>query len=50
MSGEKLTPSDPLNFIKDCVYKERLFWTYHVNMRIKERSISREIIIDSIEI
>ncbi len=49
MSGEKITPSDPLSFIKDCINKGSVFWTYHVNMRLKKRSISREVILDSIE-
>jgi hypothetical protein len=48
MSGEQFIPSDPLGFIQDCVYRGRVFWTYHVNMRIKERSISRETILGSV--
>lgn len=49
MSGKHFISSDPLDFIKDCVDKGRVFWTYHVNMRIKERSNSREAIIGSVE-
>ncbi len=33
-----------LSFIKDCVENNRIFWTYHVNMRMKSRSISRDLI------
>ena len=37
-----------LDFIKSCVTERKIFWTYHVNMRFKERSISREQIIDAV--
>ena len=37
-------PDDPVTFIKNCILKKQLFWTYHVNMRMKDRFISREMI------
>jgi hypothetical protein len=37
-----------LDFIKSCVTERKIFWTYHVNMRFKERAISREQIIDAV--
>lgn len=37
-----------LDFIKQCITKQRIRWTYHINMRLKERFISREQIINSI--
>ena len=40
---------DPLGFIRRCVHDRRILWTYHVNMRMTGRSISREMIIDGIE-
>ncbi len=49
MSAGQLIPSDPLGFIQDCVSRGNVLWTYHINMRIKERSISREAILDSVD-
>ena len=38
---------DPLEFIRKCVREGKVFWTYHVNMRLKHRFISREAILQS---
>ena len=46
---ERRLPDDPLAFIKRCVGDGRLYWTYHVNMRMRGRSISRAILTDSID-
>lgn len=40
---------DSLEFIKSCILRRRILWTYHVNMRLKERFISRNAILDSSE-
>ena len=40
---------DPLVFIKECVQNRRIFWTYHVNMRLRMRGITRKAIIGSID-
>lgn len=40
---------DELTFIKNCVENNRILWTYHVNMRLRERFISRQSIIHSTE-
>ena len=40
-------PDDPLAFIKACVRKQTIFWTYHVNMRLQHRSIARQAILDA---
>jgi hypothetical protein len=45
---KKELPPDPLGFIKKCVKERRVFWTYHVNMRMKDRSIPRWIILESV--
>ncbi len=37
-----------LRFIQDCVRSRRIYWTYHVNMRLRERSIPRNWILDSV--
>jgi len=49
--SEQSTPYlsfEPLVFIQDCVRARRIIWTYHVNMRLKERFIPREWIIASV--
>ena len=37
-----------LKFIKSCVNNRRIRWTYHVNMRLKDRFIPRETILLSV--
>lgn len=41
--------NDPLRFIQDCVRSKSIYWTYHVNMRLRERSIPRAWILGSVE-
>lgn len=38
-----------LEFIKSCVKRRKIYWTYHVNMRLKERFIPRTDIINSVD-
>lgn len=45
--AEPKLPDDPLSFIRDCIRGGRIFWTYHVNMRLGERFIARERIIQA---
>lgn len=45
MTRERLLPSDPIAFIQDCMRSGRVFWTYHVNMRLAGRFIPRESIL-----
>jgi len=42
-------PNDPLRFIQACVRKRLILWTYHVNIRLRERFIPRQIILDAVE-
>ena len=49
MSEERKVPNDPLEFIKTCLRVRRIYWTYHVNMRIGGRHISRDEIVQSID-
>jgi hypothetical protein len=42
-------PADPLAFIQRCVRERRLLWTYHVNMRLERRHISRTDILSAVE-
>jgi len=38
-----------LEFIKSCIKRRKIYWTYHVNMRLIGRSITREAILDSVD-
>ncbi|MDT8301591.1 MAG: DUF4258 domain-containing protein [Sedimentisphaerales bacterium] len=38
---------DTLDFIKSCIKRRRIRWTYHVNMRLKGRFITRQAILSS---
>lgn len=38
---------DILTFIKSCIKKRKIIWTYHVNMRLEGRHISRESLLFS---
>jgi len=46
---EGLLPGDPLEFIQACVRERRVLWTFHVRMRLRGRSISRETILEAVE-
>ena len=48
MAGQQREPEDPLAFIKRCVSERRIYWTYHVNMRMRGRFIAREQILDAV--
>ena len=42
-------PDDPLGFIQASVRGGRLYWTYHVNMRLQRRYIPRQAVIDAVD-
>ena len=42
-------PADPLSFILRAVRARKILWTYHVNMRMERRFISRADILDAAE-
>jgi len=44
---EYLIPKNPLEFIQRCINEQKIFWTYHVNMRMKGRFIPRQFILES---
>ena len=44
---DRRVPEDPLAFIVRCVRERRVYWTYHVNMRLAGRHISREDICEA---
>ena len=41
--------TDALKFIKSCIRIRRIFWTYHVNIRLKGRFLEREAILNSVD-
>lgn len=47
MTLKHVFPDDPLEFIQRCVAERKILWTYHVNMRLKGRFISRQAIVES---
>lgn len=38
---------NPLYFIQKCIQQRNIKWTYHVNLRLSERVIPRNLILDS---
>ena len=40
---------DILGFIKSCIKRRKIRWTYHVNMRLKGRSIQREAVLSLVD-
>jgi hypothetical protein len=40
-------PDNPLKFIQRCVRERKIFWTYHVNLRLRGRFIPSESILES---
>src|SRR5437899_2916820 len=49
MTAERVLPEDPLAFIQRCVQRRQLSWTYHINMRLQGRFISRQHILDAVD-
>jgi hypothetical protein len=49
MTSEALIVENPLDFIRQCVSRQKIFWTYHVNMRMEGRFIPRKLILDSVQ-
>lgn len=49
MSTNRDVPDDPLAFIQDRVRRGRIFWTYHVNMRLQGRHIARQAVLGAVE-
>lgn len=49
MNHDRKVPNDPLAFIQRCVRERRIFWTYHVNMRLAQRYIARQAILDAVD-
>ena len=43
-------PADMLLFIQSCVRDRRVHWTYHANMRLAHRSVTRHAILDAVDL
>jgi hypothetical protein len=48
MASENIIPEKPLDYIQRCIKEQKIFWTYHVNMRMKGRFIPRQFILASV--
>ena len=49
MATEPKVPGDPVAFIKKCLHERHIYWTYHVNMRLAGRHITRSEILEEID-
>ena len=49
MAAGGLVPDDALAFIQKCVRDRKVYWTYHVNMRLAERHITRDDIFGAVD-
>src|SRR5439155_22436879 len=49
VSNGRIVPANPLDFIKDCLRLRRIYWRYHVNMRMAGRYITRDDILQAID-
>ena len=47
VAKERKIPDNPLEFVKTCLKARRIYWTYHVNMRIAGRHITRNEILEA---
>lgn len=45
MDEQDRLPADPVAFIQGCVRRQRVLWTYHVNLRLAGRFIPRAAIL-----
>lgn len=49
MAGPRRLPNEPIAFIRECARAGRVLWTYHVNLRLKGRFVSREFILNAVD-
>ena len=49
MASGRIIPEDPLAFIQRCIRDRTILWTYHVQMRLKGRTISREVLLRAVD-
>lgn len=46
---DRTLPENPIDFIQSCVRRRQVLWTYHVNMRLKSRFVSRQHILEAVD-
>lgn len=49
MTTWRSLPTDALAFIQRCVQERKVYWTYHVNMRLPGRYLSRDELLGATE-
>lgn len=49
MTTDRRLPDDALEFIRRCIRGRKVYWTYHVNMRLTGRHISRDEIFGAVD-
>jgi hypothetical protein len=49
MTMDRSLPTDALEFIRRCVRERKVHWTYHVNMRLAGRYISRDELFEAVD-
>ena len=42
-------PDDPPSFIRRCIREGKIYWTYHVNMRLAGRFLTRDEILNAVD-
>ena len=47
--GDRPAVEDPLAFIQQCVTARGIYWSHHVNMRMRNRAITRRMILDTVD-
>ena len=47
MTPNHKIPDDPVGFIRRCLGDGRVYWTYHVNMRLASRGIGRTDVLQA---
>lgn len=45
MNQSRAIPSDPVGFVKRCLAEEKILWSYHVNMRFRQRPVTRAMVL-----
>ena len=49
MPPDRKLPDDALEYIRRCIRERKVYWTYHVNMRLAGRHISRDEVFGAVD-
>ena len=49
MSTDRRLPDDAIDFIRRCIRERKVYWTYHVNMRLAGRHIARGEVFGAVD-